>query len=149
MEKFNIMQFADTKVNNKGMQREWALCKYYGIERTRHDNVAYDEGSDIELAEHGISVKSAKATLMCGSKCRGCHTFEGIWRRYRRRVHSDQFAYVTSDFEVFMMSLDEFSKFVHKFATLSRESTRNGGDIKIQFLSESKKMREWLEMRVA
>ena len=106
MEKFSIKKFANTDEKNKGIAREHALCEYYGQHRTKHDNVAYDEGSDIELAEHGISVKSAKATLMCGSKCRGCHTFEGIWRRYRRRVHSDQFAYVTSDFEVFMMNLD-------------------------------------------
>lgn len=148
MTKVNIKQFETNESKNNGINREHALCSYFGIERTKHDSVSYDKGSDIETNGMNISVKSAGATLMSGNLCKGCKTFEGIWRRYRKNVHSDTFAYVTEDYTVYFMDINEFSKFVHKFATLTRESTKNGGHLKIQ-LKKNKAMVEWLETRVA
>ena len=148
MTKVNIKEFATNESNNKGINREHALCAYFGIERTKHDSTSYDKGSDIEVDGMNISVKSAGATLMSGTFCKTCKTFAGIWRKYRMNVHSDTFAFVTEDYTVYFMDINEFSRFVHKFATLTRESSKNGGYPKIQ-LKKNNAMVEWLEERVA
>ena len=46
------------------------------------------------------------------------------------------------------MDINEFSKFIHKFATLDRESKKNGGGLKIK-IKDTKEMIEWLDKRVA
>jgi len=148
MTTFNINQFSDNCGKNNGDKKEFALCAYYGIIRTKHDHSPYYSNSDIELDGMNISVKASGASLISGNLCIGCKTFEGIWRRYRKNVHSDTFAYVANDFTVYMMNIDEFSKFIHKFAGLDRESTKNGGGLKIKLHSESKKMLRWLDARV-
>ena len=148
MTKVNIKEFEVTRHHNKGINKEWTLCEFYGIHRTEHDRQRYDEASDIEINGMNISVKSPGASLMSGSLCKGCKTFEGIWRRYRRNVHSDTFVFISHEFNAYFMDIDEFSKFVHKFATLDRESKKNGGGLKIK-LKDTKKMVMWLEERVA
>jgi hypothetical protein len=45
------------------------------------------------------------------------------------------------------MSKKEYLEFVIKFATLTRESTKNGGQEKIRLKTESKEMLEWLRVR--
>ena len=147
MYKFNLN--ANTETANGGINKEWAVCQYYGIERHTHDNGSYDVASDVEVGDLHISVKSSGFTLMSGSKCRGCKTFEGIWRRYYKNAHSNTWAYVDNDFNCYIMNKKEFSKFVHTFGRLERESTKNGGDLKIKSLKESKKMVSWLEERCA
>ena len=137
-----------TENKNNGIAREWALCKYFGIERTKHDNGRYDTSSDIETETLNISVKATGATLMSGSLCKGCKTFEGIWRRYRKNVHSNTFAYITDDMQAYLMDINEFSKFVHKFGRLERESKKNGGYLKIKLAKESGKMRDWLAQAI-
>lgn len=149
MTTIDITNYYNNDTTNKGINKEWALCRYYGIERTKHDHTPYNVGSDIETGELNISVKSPKASLMSGNYGIGCKTFEGIWRRYRRTVHSDTFAFVTDEFIAYIMSLDEFSKFIHQFGTLEHESQRNGGQLKIKIRGESQRMRDWLEMRAA
>ena len=49
--------------------KEWAVCRYYGIERVSHDSKPYNVASDVDLGEKRISVKSEKFTLMAGSLC--------------------------------------------------------------------------------
>lgn len=149
MTTIDINNFRTDATSNKGINKEWALCGYYGIERTKHDHTPYNVGSDIETGALNISVKSPKASLMSGNYGIGCKTFEGIWRRYRKNVHSDTFAFVTNEYIAYIMSLDEFSKFIHQFGYLTRESQSNGGHLKIAILGESKRMREWLEQRAA
>ena len=149
MEKINVKEFSDNCGKNNGDKREFALCAYYGIIRTRHDREPYDKHSDIELGEINISVKSCGASLISGGLSKGCKTFEGIWRRYYKRTHSNVFAYVTKDFVAYMMDKKEFSKFVHTFGYLDRESSQNGGLIKIKFRNESGKMIAWLEEKAA
>lgn len=144
MTTFNIKNYSENNGKTNGDKREFALCAYYGIERTKHDHSPYYCNSDIELDTMNISVKASGASLMSGKLSSGCKTFEGIWRRYRRNVHSDTFAYVTKDFTVYLMNLDEFSKFIHKFGYLARESKQNGGQKKVKLLNESKKMVNWL-----
>lgn len=149
MTKYNVSEFINENIKNEGDKREFAICAYYGIERTVHDSKAYDVASDVELEFKGISVKASSFSLMSGKLCIGCSTFEGIWRRFRRNVHSNAFAYVTKSYDVYEMNIDEFSKFVHTFCRLGHESSSKGGYLKIRALNESNRMVSWLEERVA
>ena len=130
---------------NKGVVREWAICRHYGIIREKHDSLAYDKGSDLEAYGKRISVKASGFSLMSGKLCEGRTEFAKIWELYNERVHSDTFAYVTEDFTVYEMNINEFKKFVFTFGKLERESKKNGGQIKIKCRKESKKMIQWLE----
>lgn len=134
---------------NAGIAREWALCHHYGIERTSHDHVAYDKGSDIEIDDMHISVKSSAFTLMSGRLCEGRDTMEGIWNLYAEHTHSNAFAYVSVAFKAYIMNIDEFKLFVFTFCALERESSKNGGALKIKCRKESGKMLRWLEEHAA
>ena len=88
----DITAYANTDNSNKGICKEWGLCRYYGIARDTHDHRNYMEASDIEL-DNGmdISVKSPKGTLASGNYFTTCKTFEGIavfhmQREYHRAV---------------------------------------------------------------
>lgn len=132
---------------NAGIAREWALCRHYMVERTAHDSVAYDKGSDLNVGEKHISIKASAFTLMSGSLCEGIEDFNGIWNLYAKRVHSNIFAYVTEDFQVYEMNLAEFKQFVYAFARTERESAKNGGAVKIRLRKETKIMRAYLAER--
>lgn len=149
MKKINISAFAINTTCNKGINKEWALCQYFGIERTIHDKTPYFKGSDIEAKGMKISVKSPKASLMSGNYCKDCNSFEEIWETYKTNTHSDTIAFVTHELDAYFMTIEEFSDFVHTFGYLSRESQSNGGNIKIAFLNESKRMRAWFAERAA
>ena len=131
-------------IKNTGIAREWALCSYYGIERTKHDNSRYDKNSDLNVNNKHISIKASGFTLMNGSLCEGKTDFDGIWAVYETNTHSNCFAYVTKDFTVYEMNLNEFKMFVYLFASLERDSKKNGGNVKIRARKESKKMLNWL-----
>ena len=124
---------------NAGIAREWALCKYFGIERVAHDSSSYDKSSDLIVDNMNISIKASAFTLMSGTLCEGRTTFDEIWKLYESRVHSDHFAYITADFDVYMMNKDEFKTFVYEFCTTERESSKNGGAMKIRCRKETKK----------
>ena len=134
---------------NAGIAREWALCRHYMVERTAHDHTPYNKGSDLDLGDKHISIKASAFTLMAGSLCHGEETFDGIWAIYEADVHSNCFDYITLDFTVYEMTLDEFKQFVYAFGRLERESSQNGGQIKIKCRKESGKMLRWLEERAA
>lgn len=130
---------------NAGIAREWALCAYYKLTRTAHDSLAYDKGSDLDTADgKHISIKASAFTLMAGCLCEGLTDFDSIWNLYAERVHSNIFAYITADFTVYEMNLDEFKRFVYAFAHTERESEKNGGQMKIRLRKESGKMLRWL-----
>ena len=141
-----MLTYAINRVENKnaGIAREWALCRHYMVERTSHDSLAYDKGSDLDAAGKHISIKASAFTLMSGALCEGIEDFDGIWNLYASRVHSDTFAYITADFTVYEMNIDEFKQFVYAFAHTERESEKNGGQVKIRLRKESGKMLKWL-----
>lgn len=141
-----MLTYAINRVENKnaGIAREWALCRHYMVERTSHDSLAYDKGSDLDAAGKHISIKASAFTLMSGALCEGIEDFDGIWNLYESRVHSDTFAYITADFTVYEMNIDEFKQFVYAFAHTERESEKNGGQVKIRLRKESGKMLKWL-----
>lgn len=145
----NTFQIDRIDHKNAGIAREWALCRYYKVERAAHDSLAYDKGSDLDAAGKHISIKASAFTLMSGSLCEGRDTFDGIWELYAERVHSDTFAYVTADFTVYEMNIDEFKCFVYTFAHTERESEKNGGALKIRLRKESGKMLKWLADKAA
>lgn len=134
---------------NAGIAREWALCAYYNINRTAHDSLAYDKGSDLDVNDKHISIKASAFTLMAGTLCEGKDDFDGIWNLYESKVHSNTFAYVTANFTVYEMNLAEFKMFVYTFAHTERESEKNGGAIKIRLCKESGKMLKWLAEQAA
>ena len=141
MTTFTIDHISDAK--NAGIAREHDLCHYMGIERTAHDSTDYRTSSDICIDNHHISVKASGFTLISGNMCEGEETFEGIWNVYKRNTHSNEFAYVTEDYTVYMMNLGEFERFVKAFCKTERESEKNGGKMKIRCRKESSKMRAW------
>lgn len=135
---------------NAGIAREWSMCRHHNVIRTAHDNLAYDKGSDLDTADgKHISIKASAFTLMAGNLCEGIEDFDGIWNLYASRVHSDTFAYITADFMAYEMNLDEFKRFVYAFGRLERESSKNGGAVKIRLRKESSKMIKWLENMAA
>lgn len=134
---------------NAGIAREWAVCRYFGIERVAHDSGAYDRDSDVNVGALHISVKASAFTLMSGSLCEGLTDFDAIWNLYATRVHSNRVIYMTADFTAYMMTLSEFREFVYMFCHTERESEKNGGAVKIRCAKESAKMLRWLENRAA
>ena len=140
----NISRFAPEGVKNNGDRREWAVCNHMGVERTKHDSAAYDRDSDVNVGDLHISVKSSGFTLMSGNLCEGLEDFDAIWALYKSKTHSNCFAYVDEDFNLTLMDIDEFEKFVYTFCHIERESEKNGGAVKIRCRKESAKMRAWL-----
>jgi hypothetical protein len=45
------------------------------------------------------------------------------------------------------MDRKEYIEFVNEFGTLTRDSEKNGGGVKIRLKSESRAMMEWFERR--
>ena len=135
--------------SNGGICREHALCDYMGVDKVHHDNIDYRTASDISAYGMNISVKASAFTLMSGTLCEGKTDFEDIWNLFANTTHSDTFAYITIDFQVYMMNLSEFGQFVHMFCRTERDSEKNGGAMKIRCRKESKKMVQWLNAQVA
>ena len=86
-----------------------------------------------------IQIKSARATI-CKGKDIASHLTTDKAERY---------AYITADFKTaYIMSKIEYLTFATLFATLTKESQKNGGAEELRFKSESKAMLEWLQARV-
>lgn len=145
----NTTQEITTSARTHGDVCEWSLALHYGIKRTSHDCARFDKDSDVNAGNKHISVKSARFTLMSGSYCRNCTTFDEIWALYEQNVHSNCFVYITKDLTVYEMTLAEFKLFVYLFCGLQRESKKNGGYLKIKARDESKKMLGWLAAQAA
>lgn len=82
-----------------------------------------------------IQVKSSRATICHGTDI-SAHLAMDAARRY---------AYVNADFTTaYIMTKDEYKTFASLFCTVTRESTKNGGAVKLRFKAENRAMREWL-----
>ena len=85
----------------------------------------------------GFQIKSARATI-----CKGTDI--------KAHIESDAaigYIYVTAELIAYTMSKAEYLEFATEFATLTRESAKNGGAEKMRFKSESKTLLEWLRAR--
>lgn len=127
--------------SNYGMHAEQMLAFTLTNEIRKHDHVAFDKGSDIP--EYHMSVKSAKATI-ASAKLMHTDTKEGQIDEYFQRVASECFAYVTKDGIAYVMDMTEFRNFLETFVTMARESSKNGGGVKMRLCSETKAMLAWL-----
>ena len=127
---------------------EWALADYYGIERHMHDSKSDSEGADVEVENENlyISVKTARFTLVSGKA--GFDTMETIWNEYENTTKSNLHAYIAKNGIAYMMTRDEWKKFVYRFAGLERESAKNGGYWKIRGRHESKALMAYLNMAI-
>ena len=86
-----------------------------------------------------IQIKSARATICKGKDIANHLTTD----------KAERYAYITADFKTaYIMSKIEYLTFATLFATLTKESLKNGGAEKLRFKSESKAMLEWLQARV-
>lgn len=106
------------------------------------DNKPWQCESDIP--ELLMSVKSARATI--ASDLIG-ETLADKVNDYFNRVASVNWAYITKDGTIYIMGMREFREFVMTFATLQRDSTKNGGRMKVRLPHETKKVIEWLSQR--
>jgi hypothetical protein len=92
-----------------------------------------NKGCDYE----DIQIKSARATICKGTDLKS-HIENDVAKRY---------VYITKSLVAYEMSKSEYLEFTMMFATLTRESSKNGGGEKMRLKSESKAMIEWLRAK--
>lgn len=107
-----------------------------------HDNVKWNEGSDIP--ELHMSVKTDRFTL--ASDLIG-ETISDKVDDYFNRTASNVFAYVATTGIAYIMNPTEFKAFMLTFCKLERDSSKNGGRMKVRFPHETEKVREWLSQK--
>lgn len=107
------------------------------------DSLPFDMASDVTYMGIGYSVKSDHFTLVSARLVPGENMAE-ILDTYFARVHSTRWAYVGRNDIAYIMNMVEFREFLETFATLERESQKNGGGIKVRCRAESQKMLKWL-----
>lgn len=139
-----ICKNIEHKYNNFGMQAERALAYTLTGELRDHDHVPFDKGSDIP--EFHMSVKTGGFSLMSG-RYSPVQEFGAIVDEFFSRVKSERFAYITRGMEVYVMDKGEFREFVNEFCYMGRESSSNGGHVKVQMRHESRKTLAWLMSR--
>ena len=97
------------------------------------------KADNLKGADYGdIQIKSARATICKGTDLKS-HIDNDVAKRY---------VYITKSLVAYEMNKSEYLEFTTKFATITRESQKNGGHEKMRLKSESKEMLEWLGQRV-
>lgn len=144
MKKIMIEQL-NRQYKNNGQHMEQCATFTYTHEIRQHDNVPYDKGSDIP--EYHISVKSSAFSLASAKLVKG-ETVEEQLAYYMEHTASEKILYVTENYDGYEMNLTEFAEFVLTFGYMTRESSKSGGGLKVRARKESKKMLEWLAVRV-
>ena len=112
------------------------------------DSLPFDMASDVEHMGVGYSVKSDHFTLVSARLVVGDNMAD-ILDQYFARVHSTRWAYVGRNDMAYIMNMAEFRNFIETFGTLERESSKNGGGLKVRCRAESRKMLDWLNERAA
>lgn len=107
------------------------------------DNHKWNIESDIP--ELNMSVKADRFTL--ASDLMG-ETLSQKVSDYFNRTASTSWAYLTTEGQIYIMNQIEFHMFLMLFCTLERDSTKNGGKVKVRFAHETAKVREWLRAQV-
>ena len=98
------------------------------------DNKPFTAGGDCG----DIQIKSARATI-----CRGTDI-----KAHIAMDAANRYGYVTADFSImYLMNADEWFEFASLFGTITRESRKNGGTVKMRLKAENKAMIEWLMAR--
>jgi hypothetical protein len=126
-----LMPMADRMYPNNGQHFEQTYRFNKSGKICKADNM---KGCDYE----DIQIKSARATICKGTDLKS-HIANDVARRY---------VYITKSLIAYEMSKAEYLEFCEKFATVTRESSKNGGATKMRLKSESKEMIEWLRQKV-
>ena len=127
-----FIEIASNYKNNGQRLEQIARFNLTG-ELAKADNRKATECSDCL----GYQIKSARATI-----CKGTDI--------QAHIENDAaigYIYVTAELIAYTMSKTEYLEFATKFATLTKESPKNGGSEKMRFKSESKALLEWLKAR--
>lgn len=125
----------DRFYKNNGQEAERVFRYTYTGKIERADNIAHNAGADCD----DIQIKSARATV-----CKGLDIIA-----YLQEDKAQRFAYVIADMtKAYIMTKALYIDFVNTFGTVTRESAKNGGAVKIRLKSESRAMIQWLEERV-
>lgn len=130
MKATQLIDVAERMYTNNGQHLEQIFRYNMSKEICKADN---KPGADYE----DIQIKSARATICKGTDIES-HIKNDVAKRY---------VYITKSLVAYEMSKKEYLEFVIKFATLTRESTKNGGQEKMRLKTESKEMLEWLRVR--
>ena len=129
--KFNLLNNYANHGQNVEQSIRFALT---GI-IAKADNLEHSKGADCLTYQ----IKSARATV-----CKGMDITE-----YLASDGATEYIYGTKDGIAYVMSAQEYTEFVKKFGTVTRESSKNGGAIKIRLKHETSAMLEYLKERAA
>jgi len=140
--KFVAIENVSIKKNN-GDRAEENFDFFMNGKISGKDSKAYNVDSDVNCNGIGYSVKSNHFSLVSAGLLKG-ETMAEMLDYYFATVHSTMAVYVTKDNIAYVMNMNEFRQMLEMFAGLERESSKNGGGVKIRCKAESKKMREWL-----
>ena len=134
MKKINVVNGIRTYKNN-GQHAEQMFRLTMTGKYERADNKPFTAGGDCGIYQ----VKSARATVCKGRDIKSHIAIDG----------AEMYAYVNADFTTaYIMNPDEYAEFVNEFATITRESAKNGGAEKMRLGHETRAMREYLESRL-
>ena len=119
---------------NNGQHAEQVARYTLTGEVCKADNKPFTAGGDCG----DIQLKSARATICHGENIKAHIAMDG----------ANRYGYVSADFTVmYLMSADEYLEFATVFGTVTRESAKNGGAVKMRFKAEGAEMRNWLQAR--
>lgn len=115
---------------NHGQDAEQSVRFALTGEISKADNLRYDLGADCL----NYQIKSARASVCKGDDLDA----------YLDRDASTAYIYATENGVAYVMSRAEYTAFVKAFGTVTKDSAKNGGAVKIRLGHETDKMRAWL-----
>lgn len=119
---------------NNGQHAEQVARYTLTGEICKADNKPFTAGGDCG----DIQIKSARATICHGTDIKAHIAMDG----------ANRYGYVSADFStMYLMNADEWFEFASLFGTITRESRKNGGTVKMRLKAETKAMTEWLRAR--
>ena len=118
---------------NNGQDIEQSIRFELTGEICKADNLAHHLGGDCL----NFQIKSARATV-----CKGTDL-----KAYLDMDAATAYIYGTLDGKGYVMSREEYELFCGEFATVTADSRKNGGELKLRLKHESKALLEWLEAR--
>ncbi len=120
---------------NNGQRAEQLVRFTINGTAERADNVAATAAGDVVWNGLQLQIKSARATV-----CKGTDIAAHI-----EDDAAEVYGYVNKDMDtMYIMNPSKWAEFVNKFASVTRDSKKNGGREKLRLRAESKAMREWL-----
>jgi hypothetical protein len=127
---------------NNGQHAQQALTYTLLGELRKADNIDWTKDSDIP--EYRMSVKADRFSLATGlqGEC-----LVDMLSDYFNRTASNCWAYCSNNGKAYIMDADEWARFIIRFCKVDRDSTKNGGKLKIRLHHETSAVTEWLEAR--